>query len=66
MNLCHLNIKKAYCYEWRTRIKYNFFYDTKKLLLRIKLLGIFVKAPHGLVTGITGGGKTYFFILCDS
>ncbi|MGF3917108.1 FtsK/SpoIIIE domain-containing protein, partial [Staphylococcus aureus] len=20
----------------------------------------FVKAPHGLVTGITGGGKTYF------
>lgn len=60
MNLCHLNIK-AYCYEWRTRIKYN-FYDTK-IAITHQITWDFVKAPHGLVTGITGGGKTYFYFM---
>ena len=49
---------KKYCYEWRTRIKYN-FYDTK-IAITHQITWDFVKAPHGLVTGITGGGKTYF------
>ncbi|HDG5640085.1 TPA: cell division protein FtsK [Staphylococcus aureus] len=35
------------------------FYDTK-IAITHQITWDFVKAPHGLVTGITGGGKTYF------
>ncbi|HEB2281973.1 TPA: cell division protein FtsK [Staphylococcus aureus] len=35
------------------------FYDTK-IAITHQISWDFVKAPHGLVTGITGGGKTYF------
>ncbi|EII2749411.1 TPA: cell division protein FtsK, partial [Staphylococcus pseudintermedius] len=34
-------------------------YDTK-IKITEQISWNFVKAPHGLVTGITGGGKTYF------
>ncbi|ORI02829.1 cell division protein FtsK [Mammaliicoccus sciuri] len=34
-------------------------YDTKIYITR-QIIWDFVKAPHALVTGITGGGKTYF------
>lgn len=34
-------------------------YDSKIYITR-QIIWDFIKAPHGLVTGITGGGKTYF------
>ncbi|HHD0831701.1 TPA: FtsK/SpoIIIE domain-containing protein, partial [Staphylococcus aureus] len=35
------------------------YYDTK-IYITHQILWDFVKAPHALITGVTGGGKTYF------
>ncbi|HDP5816556.1 TPA: cell division protein FtsK [Staphylococcus aureus] len=35
------------------------YYDTKVYITH-QILWDFVKAPHALITGVTGGGKTYF------
>ncbi|HHW8678106.1 TPA: FtsK/SpoIIIE domain-containing protein [Staphylococcus aureus] len=35
------------------------YYDTK-IYITHQILWNFVKAPHALITGVTGGGKTYF------
>ncbi|HFJ4867893.1 TPA: FtsK/SpoIIIE domain-containing protein [Staphylococcus aureus] len=35
------------------------YYDTK-IYIAHQILWDFVKAPHALITGVTGGGKTYF------
>ena len=34
-----------------------------KIAITHQITWDFVKAPHGLVTGITGGGKTYFYFM---
>ncbi|HBC4006341.1 TPA: cell division protein FtsK [Staphylococcus aureus] len=42
-----------------TEVPETTYYDTK-IYITHQILWDFVKAPHALITGVTGGGKTYF------